>query len=52
MGERRGRSVVQSVRLPAEAFAAIEEVAEARTVGPESHPQGPTQPSPHAPGLD
>ena len=26
-GERRGRSVVQSVRLPAEAFAAIEEVA-------------------------
>jgi hypothetical protein len=27
-GERRGRSVVQSVRLPAEAFAAIEEVAE------------------------
>jgi hypothetical protein len=27
MGERRGRSVVQSVRLPAEAFAAIEEVA-------------------------
>jgi hypothetical protein len=27
MGERRGRSVVQSVRLPAEAFAAIEQVA-------------------------
>ncbi|MDQ3899950.1 MAG: hypothetical protein M3319_05695 [Actinomycetota bacterium] len=27
-GARRGRSVVQSVRLPAEAFAAIEEVAE------------------------
>ena len=27
MGERRGRSVVQSVRLPAETFAAIEEVA-------------------------
>lgn len=26
-GERRGRSVVQSVRLPVEAFAAIEEVA-------------------------
>ena len=26
-GERRGRSVVQSVRLPAEKFAAIEEVA-------------------------
>ncbi len=26
-GERRGRSVVQSVRLPAEAFAAIEEIA-------------------------
>jgi len=26
-GERRGRSEVQSVRLPAEAFAAIEEVA-------------------------
>lgn len=26
-GERRGRSVVQSVRLPAEAFAEIEEVA-------------------------
>jgi hypothetical protein len=27
-GERRGRSVVQSVRLPAEKFAAIEEIAE------------------------
>lgn len=27
IGERRGRSVVQSVRLPAEAFAAIEELA-------------------------
>jgi len=27
IGERRGRSVVQSVRLPAEAFAGIEEVA-------------------------
>ncbi|MGH4016643.1 MAG: ribbon-helix-helix protein, CopG family [Pseudonocardiaceae bacterium] len=26
-GERRGRSVVQSVRLPAEAVAAIEEIA-------------------------
>jgi hypothetical protein len=26
-GERRGRSVVQSVRLPAEAFDAIEELA-------------------------
>jgi hypothetical protein len=26
-GERRGRSVVQSVRLPAEKFAAIEESA-------------------------
>jgi hypothetical protein len=26
-GERRGRSVVQSVRLPADAFGAIEEVA-------------------------
>ena len=26
-GERRGRSVVQSVRLPAEEFAAIERVA-------------------------
>lgn len=26
-GERRGRSVVQSVRLPAEKFAAIEEIA-------------------------
>lgn len=27
-GERRGRSVVQSVRLPAEQFAAIERIAE------------------------
>lgn len=27
-GERRGRSVVQSVRLPVEKFAAIEEIAE------------------------
>jgi hypothetical protein len=27
-GERRARSVVQSVRLPAEKFAAIEEIAE------------------------
>lgn len=27
-GQRRGRSVVQSVRLPAEDFAAIEEIAE------------------------
>ncbi|MGH3592111.1 MAG: hypothetical protein ACRDRF_13905, partial [Pseudonocardiaceae bacterium] len=27
MGERRGRSVVQSVRLPVEAFVAIEDVA-------------------------
>jgi hypothetical protein len=27
-GERRGRSVVQSVRLPTEKFAAIEEIAE------------------------
>lgn len=27
VGERRGRSVVQSVRLPAEVFAAIEKVA-------------------------
>lgn len=26
-GERRGRSVVQSVRLPAETFAAIEDIA-------------------------
>lgn len=27
-GEKRGRSVVQSVRLPAEKFAAIEQIAE------------------------
>jgi hypothetical protein len=27
-GERRGRSVVQSVRLPTDKFAAIEEIAE------------------------
>ncbi|MGH3918375.1 MAG: hypothetical protein ACRDRY_21970 [Pseudonocardiaceae bacterium] len=27
-GERRGRSVVQSVRVPVEKFAAIEEIAE------------------------
>lgn len=27
-GERKGRSVVQSVRLPVEAFATIEEIAE------------------------
>lgn len=34
-GERRGRSVVQSVRLPAHEFAAIEEIA-ARTEVPVS----------------